>query len=66
MVENSVSEVGFILRVFFEFFGSFLNVGLLCICGFLLYKIFKGRGSSDLILKKLELLKMKKRDFILE
>lgn len=66
MAENSASEAGFISRVFSELFGSPLNVGLLCICGFLLYKIFKGRGSSDPIPKKPELPKMKKRDFTLE
>lgn len=66
MAENSASEAGFISRVFSELFGSPLNVGLLCICAFLLYKIFKGRGSSDPIPKKPELPKMKKRDFTLE
>lgn len=64
--ENSTDETGIISRVFAELFGSPLNIGLLCICGFLLYKIIKGRGSSDPPPKKPELPKMKKQDFTLE
>lgn len=64
--ESSNSETGFISSIISELFGSPLNIGLLSICVFLLYKIIKGKGSSDPPPKKPELPKMKKRDFTLE
>ncbi|XP_061163961.1 membrane-associated progesterone receptor component 1-like [Saccostrea echinata] len=64
--KDSTGESSFLSRVFSELFSSPLNIGLLCICGFLLYKIIKGRGSNDPPPKKPELPKMKKRDFTLE
>ncbi|KAK3099425.1 hypothetical protein FSP39_004154 [Pinctada imbricata] len=64
--EESVDKTeGFITKLVTELVSSPLNIGLLCICGFLLYKIFAGRRSSPPP-RKPELPKMKKQDFTLE
>ena len=56
----------FAAKMLSELVGSPLNIGLLVVCGILLYKIFAGRRTSPPPPRKPELPKMKKRDFTLE
>nr|QKO20385.1 cytochrome b5-like protein [Lymnaea stagnalis] len=56
-----------IMRIVSELFGSPLNLGLLGICGFLIYKIISSRRSTDSTpVKEPELPPLKKQDFTLE
>ncbi|KAM9450905.1 membrane-associated progesterone receptor component 1 [Clarias gariepinus] len=52
--------------VFEEIFTSPLNLSLLCLCLFLVYKIFRGDKPADEVEVEEQLPKMKKRDFTLE
>lgn len=49
-----------------ELFTSPLNLSLLCLCLFLLYKIFRGDKPAEVAEAEEPLPKMKKRDFTLE
>ena len=59
---------GVLMALFKEVFSSPLNVGLLCVCVFLVYKIFSGRSSHTVHRSPGPALPppMKKRDFTLE
>ncbi|CAG5126244.1 unnamed protein product [Candidula unifasciata] len=65
-VEEQV-ESSLIIRIISELFGSPLNLALLGICSFLIYKIVASRRSADSIpAKEPELPPLKKQDFTLE
>ncbi|KAH9495918.1 Membrane-associated progesterone receptor component 1 [Bulinus truncatus] len=61
------TETSLIVRIMSELFGSPLNLALLGICGFLIYKIISSRRSTDSTPSKdPELPPLKKQDFTLE
>ena len=47
MVEGSSPQTSLISAFFVELFTSPINVALLGVCSFLLYKIYKGRSSAS-------------------
>ncbi|GFR67695.1 membrane-associated progesterone receptor component 1-like [Elysia marginata] len=60
-------EGSLVMRIFYELFGSPLNLALLGICGFLIYKIVASRRpTGPTITKEPELPPLKKQDFSLE
>lgn len=61
------AEGSLVLRIATELFSSPLNLALLAICGFLIYKIFASRRSADTVpAREPELPPLKKQDFTLE
>ena len=65
--EAVVEEGNLFMRILSELVGSPINLALLGVCGFLIYKIVSGRKSSDKIPpKEPELPPLKKQDFSLE
>ncbi len=65
--EPSESSSHFLTNFVVELVTSPLNVVLLGVCGFLLYKIFRGKKQDDTSShREPELPPMKKRDFTLE
>lgn len=68
-MSDSSNEVGggFFSKLAAELFGSPLNLALLGICGFLIYKIISSRRTSEpSAAKEPELPPLKKQDFTLE
>ncbi|XP_073997573.1 membrane-associated progesterone receptor component 1-like [Rhodnius prolixus] len=65
---TSSEDSGFLINIFYEIFTSPLNLCLVGIISFLVYKIIKSRRSLTTIYEHVEpeLPKMKKRDFTLE
>lgn len=60
-------EGSLILRIVSEIFGSPLNLALLGVCSFLIYKIMASRRSTDTTpVREPELPPLKKQDFTLE
>ena len=60
-------EGSLIVRICYELFGSPLNLALLGICGFLIYKIIASRRpTGPTVAKEPELPPLKKQDFTLE
>ncbi|XP_050415405.1 membrane-associated progesterone receptor component 1 [Patella vulgata] len=67
--QDSTNEAntGFLMGIFSELLGSPLNIALLGVCGFLLYKIIAGRRNTGTPApKEPELPPLKKQDFTLE
>lgn len=66
--DETVENEGFAMALIKEIFTSPLNVGLLCVCAYLLYKIFAGRQNNKFQPPPRPPLPppMKKRDFTLE
>ncbi|XP_072386500.1 membrane-associated progesterone receptor component 1 [Diabrotica undecimpunctata] len=66
-MDYSTPTPGLLTNIFLQIMQSPLNIALVCIIGFLVYKIFKSR-NNDIPVRTtvVELPKMKKKDFTLE
>uniref|UniRef100_A0A6P7GXM0 Membrane-associated progesterone receptor component 1-like n=1 Tax=Diabrotica virgifera virgifera TaxID=50390 RepID=A0A6P7GXM0_DIAVI len=66
-MDYSTPTPGLLTNIFLQIMQSPLNIALVCIIGFLVYKIFKSRNNDVPVRTTVvELPKMKKRDFTLE